>query len=86
MIDPPLFCRYETVYPDLYTSFPEIFEFLGCVYQKEKLSALNPLNTKSRFNMGRIGRGVELLTASQKRRAKNIIGIYGPEAEDLIHW
>ena len=86
MTSPPMFCKYESVYPDISASVPRIFEFLGCEYNKEKLSVLNPLDTKSRFNVGRSGRGVEMLTDEQRKRARTIIAAYGPEAEDLIHW
>lgn len=85
-LTPPLMCRYEQVFPDIESSFPGIFEFLECDYSREKLSQLTPTNTKSRFDVGRPGRGAELLSDEQKARARSIIREYGPEADDLIYW
>lgn len=83
---PPLFCRYEEVYPDISTTFPRIFEFVECNYDKDRLSALDPHTTKSRFNVGQAGRGEVLLTEDQKQQAKSIIASYGKDAEDMIYW
>jgi hypothetical protein len=85
---PPVFIYYEEFFPNVEAGFSDLLKKIGSFDQKRLENFQFPLKEPGsqgvRFNKGKSGRGVEVLTESQQKRVADIIKIYESATKESI--